>query len=918
MGSQEISGQRRMGEVLIQKEDGQHFLHGAVQVFEGVPTQQVLERLEQQPEQYLDYFVFEEPSPDPDHPERNVVFVVATDASKYDRPREEKSLVHLFAPNELGTLALLPGAKFAGMVDRTWDDPVRFVDARVLVPQGQELSPAQKKLADSFAERLKDKIGGTHPGVMEINQAVQEVFNDMSEMCMGVAKTSIDIVDDPEGKAGAKAIKVSVELVPAAERITIEGVPAAVRKAVLSAIDEEMDAVLQDHPLVSSRKRGDFDRPSEKYRLVRTDEGGVIAWRFPPNIPLPGSTVGDAIIGFLEGKSPGRVPDTIPGRPMPVPMSVFEKLIKKLNERLADAPGRYEISWRTDIDGTVRIVASHQDRPEYVLWDDAVADLKATHGIDLSEEQKLLAGGTTKWSSRQATEFTERLQKKFLAAGRELLIDDPRFLSPLAGGKVEIRFFHTELMKPEKVRFTGDTDLEGIGGAARLAGLLGNQPMTRAEFRERLLKIEEHYHKAGYLIAGENPGNKDGLQLTLVPKEADGSMQVIVRVARMGKVRVSGRLPQASKDALAKGLQSREGEPLRPKKLLEKFRRAAIRLELQEKDPPVFVMRPDGVMDILANVRSPFDQYLVGIGTDGHTFLASGGALLNHVVPGTTHIGASAKVGRGIYGGDVFVKTLPLNDDGVFLEAGVGYLYGNYWFRESPTSLDESGTFHRGRGSIIVHVPLGGQGIASPFDLFVGTHGAVIARDGTTSDGKRVRKTTYYIGNDVGVASIHESVLTDGDLLRARVSVGLDHNLTDHMGDTTVAGSISYAIPLGKYFTLEASASAAKRFAVYGGDLPPERYFGEGNIPLIDFGRSFGDPYGATYFWHSGLFVVLTNNRYLQPMVGTTVSSNGRGGAHGGAGVALRIPLVGLSIYLGSDQNGRLTWGLGAGGVWEI
>lgn len=918
MGSQGISGQRRMGEILIQKDDGQQFLHGSVQVFEGVPTDQILQQLERRPEQYLDYFVFEEPSPDPDHPERNVVFVVATDASKYDRPKEEKSLVHLFAPNDLGTLALLPGARYVGMVDRTWSDPVRFVDARALIPQGQELSPAQKKLADSFADRLKDKIGGRRPGVAEIHQAVLEVMDDMRELCMGVAKTSIDIVDDPEGKPGAKAIKVSVELYPAAERITIEGIPEAVRKSVLAAIDEEMNAVLQDHPLVSSRKRGDIDGTGPTFQLVRTNESGVISWRFPPNIPKPGTKVGDAIIGFFEGKSPGRVADTLPGRPMPLPMSVFEKLIKRLNERLGSEPGLYELAWETDIDGTVRIKALHRDRPNYVLWDDAVADLKATYGIDLSEEQKMLEGGTSRWSSRQATEFTERLQKKFLAAGRELLIDHAQFLTPLPGGKVEIRFFHIELIKPGKVRFSGDVDLKGVGGAAALTALLGTKPMTRAELRERLLKIEEHYHKAGYLLTGENPLKQEGLQLTPVPKGKDGSMEVIVRVARMGKVRVSDPLPQASKDALAKALQSPEGEPLRPKKLLGNARRALIRLELLEKDPPVFVTRPDGVMDMLVSAKSPHDNYLVGIGTDGHAFLASGAALLNHVVPGTTHLGVNFTVGRGVYGGDIFVKTLPLNDDGVFLEASVGYLYGRYWYRESPASLEESGTFHRGRGSIAVHVPLGGQGIASPFDLFVGTHGAVVHRDGQKPDGQKVRKTSYYVGNEVGVSSIHDSVLVDGDLLKTRVSVGLDHNLTDHSGDTTVAGSISYAIPLGKYFTLEASASAAARFAAYGGDLPPERYFGEGSIPLIDFGRSFGDPYGASYFWHSGLFVVLTNNRYIQPMVGTTVSSNGRGGAHGGAGVAVRIPLVGLSIYLGCDQSGRLTWGLGAGGAWEL
>lgn len=921
MDSQRVGGQRRMGEVLIQGEDGQRFLPGSVEVFEGVPAQQVLQKFEANSESYLDYFVFEEPSPDPDHPEKNVVFVVATDASSYERPKAESpSSIHLFSPNELRTLALMPGAAYVGVVDHAWKDPVRAVDVRVLVPPDRPLTPAQQKLADSFAERVRDAIGGEPAGVIEIQQAVKAALDDLGELCMGVVDTSITSIDDPEGKKGAKAVKVSIQILPAPEAITIEGVPEAVRRKVLAAIDSEMDAVFQDHPLLTSRKRGDLDGADETYKLVRRNEKGVISWRYPPLVPQPGGTVRDAIVGFIEGKSVGRVPDTIPGQPMPLPMPVFEKLIKKLNERLAEEPGIYEVSWDTAADGTVRIVAAHRDRPSYFFWGQAVENLKEQYGIDLSEEMRMLEGGTARWSSRQGVEFLERLQKKFRAAGRELLVDDPNFLSPISPTEAEIRFRHTELINPAKVTFTGDVDIEEIGGAARLAAIIGDAPLTRAELRERLLKVEEHYHGAGYLIAGENPDRKEGLQIALVPKGKDGSVRVIVRVARMGKVRVAGRLPKASKEALATAIQSPEGEPLRVKEFMRNARRAVIRLELEleEKHPPAFVMRPDGVMDVLMNVRSPFDNYQAGIGTDGHTLITAGSATINHVVPGTTHVGVDARLGYGTYGGNLFVKTLPLNDDGVFLVGSAGYLHGRYWYREDPSSLEEEGTFHRGRGQLTVHFPFGGQGIASPFDLSVGARGTVVRRDGTAADGTGVHKETYYVGNEVGLSSIHGSVFAEDDLFKTGFSVGLDHNTTDARGDTTVSGSVSYAIPLGEYLTMEASVSAAKRLAVYGGDLPPERYLGEGNTPLINFGRSFGDPYGATYFWHSGLFVVLTHNRYLQPMVGTTVASDGRGGAHGGAGVAVRIPLVGLSIYLGADQRGRPTWGFGAGGALEF
>jgi hypothetical protein len=455
--------------------------------------------------------------------------------------------------------------------------------------------------------------------------------------------------------------------------------------------------------------------------------------------------------------------------------------------------------------------------------------------------------------------------------------------------------------------------------------------MSREEFVARLAKIEEHYHEAGYLMAGENPLNKDGIQLGVIPRE-DGKIRIRVQVAKMGIVKISGNVPEASKKALVDAIGFKVGEPLNDKEFARRLAVATSRLFLVLKKPPVFILRPNGTLDVMIVVGR--ERHRVGgtVGTNGEA--VSGGVYLtlNHKVPGTSKVEIAGNIGQYYVkdyktsnyadklcgGGGIYIKSIPLSRGGLSLSSSMGYNYGPYVYRKDVDTIAESGLSHTGYGSVTLHIPVGNSGIASTTEIQVGVNGSIIYREGQTPQGSKISKTTYYTGVTTGVSTIFPNTLKKGDVVKVGVTGSLTNNLKDNKGDTTVGGSVSYMIPLGKYFTAEANVSAKKRLPVYGGELLPERLFGPGDVPLIDFSRGLGAPYAGDYFWYSGVFVVLTKNSYVQPFVGATVSSNPKHIYGAGAGVGVRIPIIGLSVYCGVDLKGNPNCGLGVTGRWEL
>ncbi len=897
----------------IIRDGAESYVPGWIRVEQGTNADPALDRLRKDPSLSYDYFVFAVPSADPLHPEQSSVVVFSSDSSQFEAG-DKSAAFKLLISNESGTLAEVPAARLAGFVDHRWPGGGKKVEVQISNAEGRALTPNEARLVSSLKEMITDRLGSVPPGIAAIQQTIRETTAEFTELCWRLDQMKIEPV--PPASPGEKPfIRIQLKVSSAPERIDLEALPTAVRTEAADWLTREMQAVFEEHPAVVSGRMGDIEGSGD-WRLAMRRQGNTFFWTYPPHLPRHEGPISEKLSGLVAGKSPKTVPSPSAGTAMPLPVPLFERFLKWLSERLETESGLYEVKWEPQ-GGSVRVSAVRKPRPQFVLDDETVAAMKDAAG-DLSDLVALLKKGTTDWSARQMREFNETLSKRFRDHGFELLLDYPASLEPLPDGRLRIQPFHIPLIPPERIIFTGDLDLPGIGGQAALKKILGDSPMTRQEVGERLKAIEEHYHKNGFILVGENPIRREGNHLDILFRPDRESFEVPIRVVRAGRLTINGAMTRQSLDALTAAIRPEEGKPLNTADLTRDTRVAMTRLGVKEGGNPVFLQKPDGTMEIVLNATRPPATWTIGAGANGEGALGLLSFKFPHYLPGLSQAGIDLQGGPNRFGSQVAVKTLPFTEGGIYSSGTLGYLMSDYLYRYDDQTVAEAGRTHRVGGSFLVHVPIG-KGLASPLEFRTGMNGSVAIRDGRTADGTVIDTTTYSVGETTGLGAIYDSALIPGDLLQPDLSVGLNHNLTTATGDVTVRAIVDYSIPLGRYFALEATLSAAQRWAAYGGGLPPERLFGPADIPRVDFGRSLFDPYADDSYWHSGLFWVLTHNEYIQPMIGVTVSSNGRGGAQGGGGLAVRVPMMGgLVVYVGVNHEGRATWGLGAAGRWEF
>lgn len=975
MADSELKGIPSWGRVLIETQDGPKEIRGVVRRFEGVSPEQVMADVKKAAKPYFDYFIFSSPPTDPANPQTALAFSVSVGADKFSangKPFKARLLMSDF----LGTLADVPGARpFGNPIDNAWHN-IKKIDVQFDLPKNAKLTRAEERTRKSFAERLEAKIGGSDSGLSDIRRAVEETADEMQELTrhplsddkvepedeppFGVRSLNVEIIDDPDGEKGAKAIKVSVRIIPAPTGLLFDGLPDPVREKAIEFLDGEMQKTFEEHPLIYSRRFSDVDPlltgtagpPEKPMRLVLKKDGDAVSWHFPPNVPVLNDPFTDGIRALVTQKAMNRVPAPEPDAQMQIPAKVMDALADKLKEWLNELPGLFDANIVRGDDGVTRLKVMRMPHPKIVITDTVVQGLKK-FGIDLSDETRIADRESVNFSLNKHNEFVSKIAAKYEKAGYELLsdvkykdtgtadgIDDELSIiwKRLPDGNLEFDPRPCKkLIRPGRIEITGDVDLPELGGMDALKKALGSTPMTRAEFKKRLLDIEEIYHKAGYLILKENPLSKNGIQLAAMLKEDGESGTINIKIARAGKISISGaRVKEFNKRKIIEALKIKEGDPLKADFMNRVFIAAErTNLAIDPETIASFIMRPDSRTDVIIHADEKQNSFNAGIGTDGENVTGQSSVILHHKVSGISEFGATASLGTyignaDVPGGwwnsitgsmDVFMQSVPLNEDGVYLSSGLGVGRQPYLYRDWNGRAVETGVAENVRGSFTVHIPLGSDGIASKLYLNTGVHGAVVSREGEraiSEGGGEVDKVTYYHGESIGPEYMDSGLLAERDMLRVGATVGMDHNVTDASGDATIRGSIVYALPLGDSFTFEEKASAGKRVPVYGEGLPPERAFMAGSIPLIDFGRSLGDPYASTFFWYDGAFVMLTQNSYIQPGLGATVSSGSNGAVAAGGGVVLRVPIIGMSVYLGVDANGRPTGGLGIGKVWEL
>jgi hypothetical protein len=928
-------GSPKLGKLSIETGGEQRFVDGDFVVLKGISAEQIHKSISKKDDPYHDYFIF---SPKSD---QSSVFVIKTDANAF-KADETMHQFKLFASNEIGTLTEITDVKYKHMVDNDWDYPVKVVEVEIEGAKDRELTEAEKGLVASFSERVKErikhKVNKTNENLTEqlIKEAIAEIEVDMMEVSWGHNSTSLETgVIDWEDEKGKKAVRVKFTVATAPDSISFKGFPKGVRERAIAFLDAKMREVFEHHPLISSRRIADIDSKLD-YELVREEGEDGVVWRYPPNMPGWDNSLTDSLREFTELKKRDRVPEPKPNTPMPIPLNVYREFIDEFlkNKTFADQPGIYELNpeWFFS-ERKVGIAVVKSDRPQCYLTDETVRRVKEETGVDLSEEKAKLDEGTTDWSYKRTKEFLEGMSAKFKAVGQDLLLGDENFplmkfdvskASASGAGRVEIQPHTKPLLRPDQIVFEGDVEISDIGAKA-LREIIGDKPLGQSELEEKLLKIEELYHKEGYRIVGENLMFTDGRQIGMIYDDRGDRVRVIIQVVRLGKIAVFGDIPEKSRSALQAALSSKEGSPLRTG-YLKSLRRAMENHELvlaERAENPICVQRPDGAFDINLAVERKDSQLFMSVG-GGSMFVGGNvGAAVRHLIPGFSETRIDGSLGyyfmdgfedretyENLYGGvGVQFKSVPVNDRGVYLVNGLSFFRSPYDYWSSPDEVDEVGDSETESASVEVHIPLGSEGIASPFELWLGLNGDIVHREGLkVPTDKEVDRVDGYVGEDVGLQAFFIDLMKEGDALINGVDVGFKENVVDGSSDVTFGGSIKYNVPLNKYFLVKAILAAKKRLPFYDGDLLPQRMFR--GIPYIDFGQGFGERYVADYYWHSGLFVYLTANEIVQPGVGATVSSDSRKKAHGGAGVVLSVAPIGLRIYIGVNQDGKLSFGL--------
>lgn len=926
------------GEIAIETEFDQKFLSGPLTIFKGIPAEQVIADIEARSKSNLDYFVFEGHIVDRDRPGATpevVTCVIETEANKFDDDGTPTTYTLLMS-DDIGTLYEiidLENFKLAGKVDRRWEHRAGEIKAEVIRPKGIGLTGHEKKLTEAVKERLMGRLEGITGrrddksiNMSDIERGLSEVGAELDELLWGVDGYGFTLIDDPEGKE--KVLSITVKVVSAASSISLENLPEGVRREATQWLDAEMRKTFYEHPLIASRGRGDLDGDF-KFELRLADDKGIVSWRYPSNMPQFRDNFVDHLNGFAASKPVGVVPSPKPGEAMPIPAHVKSGFCAWLAKRLSEEEGFYsEIKAVRAGTTSSTIVFRHAHYPQYFIRPEKADEHRRKYGIDLGDEMKTLKEGTARWNARRVEEFRKGIEKKYKDAGLNLKLGEAR----ISETETEI-ILDTDvpLIEPGQIIFEGDVDLPGIGGKEALSKILGTEPMSLAELTEKLLAVEDHYHNAGYLIGGENPGRKNGLQLKPRQK-ADGTISVKIKVVRMGQVKVAGEIPDGSKDALAGALLLAQGKPLPIDELDKRSQTAMTKLLLAAERENGYIIRRDGTMDIVIHAEKPNDQFAAGMGTNGETFDVRGGMKFLHPgwLPGTSE--AAFSVMAGINGSPHFpsddkwhrrflnleasAKTLPFNERGLYVSGNLGYYRSPYLYWEKSGDLEETGILNSLRGAVTLHIPLGSEGIASPFELQTTLRNTTIHRERYFQDGREDGGWTVYTGEGIALRMIFNRILASRDFINILVSTGTDHNLSDGMGDSTVGVSATHSLPVGGNFILHTKASAKKRLPLYGGDLPPERMLGPLDVEQLDFSRSFSQGYASTYYLHGGLLLEYRANPHFSIIPGVTVSNDPLGGARLGAGVAFCIADLGMCIYAGSDHEGQSTWGIASYSVY--
>lgn len=796
--------------ILVRGPAGAQVIEGELQPLPGISPKAVYEKALQAEDPFQDVFVFESGG-------GAYLFTAPSDRFSLDGKEEKEFAIEL----------PLRKAAFAHLIDRAGEVSIADVRMEIAQPAGWEGADSHASyLVETVVPYLK-KVLGEKPVSY---QTFQENFGQLLPL---LSSLSLQTATRFEKMADGR-YRLDLKAVPAPLALDISVLPEEIRSRIKKMMNQKMEEYLAAHPLVRGLLRLDMDfgeEPKKEYKPVAHRSDTILSWKYPGYFPKDDEALLRQIVGGVFNlPAPELILPIMPGERIPIPQHLLQAMDGEIQKWAKDQPGRILTPIVAAAQpGHYRMQLEKGPQKNIGFAPEQMAQLKGLTGIDLSEEASMVQGGTGNWSQRQLQEWIGRVEKKYRDRGFQFLSNHPQALVSLGNNLHVLNLTVVE-------RLIGQEDFLIQGEDLKLPGMLsesavrdvmvgGRKNISQEEIFENYRALRDQLRERDYLATGAYPNiSESGFPLVRVIENGK-KVAMEIKVARCGALEVhGGDLPEASRAALIEALQWRENEPFHPKEFSKRLSRALAQLQLRLEGGVGYAYQNLTELNVVLKLKKPHGEWWAGAGVgESGRFVASANVGAPHAVEGTSHLSAQTQIGLTAQMVGVNAESLPFTRGGTRVEGGL-----NVGRDENPAA---GVSYRNAGGHVMMMIPLGEEGVASPLHLLV----PVRVRY-SRSEGRKFEEHLI-TGSGLGLRYLDGEVLGSGDLLELSVTQNVDRDAVEGNLDTTTMahGSYQMPLPLGD-LQLEVNGDFYHRRLLQGERLPLFRW-APGQTSPLDFAR---------------------------------------------------------------------------------
>lgn len=875
--------------ILVRGPAGMQVIAGELQPLPGISPKAVYKKALQSQDPFQDIFIFESDG----------------GAYLFTAPSDQFSLEGKEG-KELTIELPLRNAVFAHLIDRKSEVSITDVQMEVALSPDWEDSPFHATyLAEKIVPYLKKVLGEKPVSYQTFQENFRKLVPLLSSLSLQTGTQFEKTADD--------RYRMKLKIVPAPLAVDISALPPEIRFKVKAVMNRKMEEYLAAHPMVAGLLRLNMavdEEPKRDYKPVAHRGADLLSWKFPKYFPTDDEALLRQIFSaVLDFPAPELLPPIVPGERIPIPQHLLQAMEGEIQKWANDQPGVLLAPMVAEArPGRYQIRLERHPQKELRLIPELVAELKSRMEIDLSEEAAQVQGGTANWSPRQFRDWMERVEKKYRERGFQFLSSHPQALLPLTRNLYVLNVTAVEpLMRREDFLIQGeDLKLPGMVSESAVRDVMigDRKNISQEELFQNYQALRGQLRELDYLAAGSYPNiSESGFPLVRVIENGK-KVAMEIRVARCGVLEVhGGELPDASRTALIEALQWQEGAPFHPKEFSKRLSRALAQLQLGLEGGVGYAYQDVSRLNVVLKLKKPQGEWWAGAqaGDSGRVAaLARVGA--PHAVEGTSHLSAETQLGLTAQSIGVSAQSLPFTKGGTRVEGGV-----NAGREENPAA---GVNYQNVGGRVMMMIPLGEEGVASPLHLLVPV------RVGYSRSEGRELEEHLMTGGGLGLRYLDGEVLGAGDLLELSVTQNVDRDAVDKNLDTTTIAHGSYQRPLNLgALQLEVNGDFYHRRLLQGERLPFFRLL-PGQVPPLDFARGtvvtpydtnatlsavVRQPLGPFSLFAGASASAGRELRRIDPLENETVS-------RAGVGVGIDVPIIGLRFYLGWKTLENGSW----------